>query len=80
MLLLATEEVERSLHANRDVLAIAFPVRDDVLGQGGDTRRGLALIDPRSRRRDWLMRSRIDGRRGVAPYRGYADAASRLAA
>ncbi|MEX1172245.1 MAG: helix-turn-helix domain-containing protein [Chloroflexota bacterium] len=40
--------------------------------------RGLALIDPRSRRRDWLIASRVDGRRSPAPYRDYADAARRL--
>ncbi len=33
----------------------------------------IALIDPRSRRRTWLIRSRLDGRRSPAPYRDYAD-------
>jgi transcriptional regulator with XRE-family HTH domain len=79
LLVLATEEIEHVLHANRDVLAVAFPLRDDVLQASRATARGLALIDPRRRRRDWLMRSRLDGRRSVAPYRDYADAASRLA-
>ena len=79
VLLLASEEVERSLVANRDVLGLAFPLRSDVIDPTDEVGRGLALIDPRSRRRDWLMRSRIDGRRGVVPYRNYADAASRLA-
>lgn len=78
VLLLASEEVERTLHTNRDVLDIAFPLRDDILQSTGVTRRGLALIDPRRRRRDWLIRSRIDGRRSVAPYRDYADAVARL--
>jgi transcriptional regulator with XRE-family HTH domain len=78
VLFLATEEVERTLAANRDVLALAFPRRDDVLLPNTVTGRGLALIDPRRRRRSWLMRSRIDGRRGSAPYRNYADAANAL--
>ena len=77
-LLLATEEIERTLLVNRDVLDLAFPLRDDVLAPTTRAGRGLALIDPRRRRRDWLMRSRIDGRRGAAPYRNYADAAARL--
>ena len=80
VLLLASEEVEQTIHANRDALSVAFPGRGDVLSATDDVRRGLALIDPRRRRRDWLMRSRIDGRRGMAPYRNYADAADRLAA
>lgn len=78
VLLLASEEVERTLHANRDVLSLAFPLRDDVLHTTEAIGRGLALVDPRRRRRDWLMRSRVDGRRSVAPYRDYADAATRL--
>lgn len=78
LLLLASEEVERALHANRDVLGLAFPLRDDVLQSTAVLGRGLALVDPRRRRRDWLMKSRVDGRRRVAPYRDYADAAIRL--
>jgi hypothetical protein len=35
--------------------------------------RGLALVDPSSRRRDWLIRTSVDGRRSPASYRGYAD-------
>ncbi len=78
LLLLASEEVERALHANRDVLGFAFPRRDDILQPTEVLGRGLALIDPRRRRRDWRLRSRLDGRRSVAPYRDYADAATRL--
>ncbi|MES2209929.1 MAG: helix-turn-helix transcriptional regulator [Chloroflexota bacterium] len=40
--------------------------------------RGLALIEPQSRRRAWLVSTRIDGRRRGAPYRNYAEAARRL--
>jgi hypothetical protein len=80
LMLLASEEVERTLYANRDVLSVAFPLRDDVLGPTEVLGRGLALIDPRRRRRDWLMRSRLDGRRSLAPYRDYADAATQFGA
>ncbi len=81
--ILATEEVEAVVRANRDVLALAFPVRAGAMAEvaGGawpEPGRGLALIDPRSHRRDWLIRSRVDGRRTGAPYLDYADAARRL--
>jgi hypothetical protein len=48
-----------------------------VLVAGGDVDdlvRGIALIDPRSRRRDWLIASPLEGRRTLAPYRDSADA------
>lgn len=35
---------------------------------------GLALIDPRSRRRDWLIPTRLDGRRSPAPFQDLATA------
>ncbi|MBI2763869.1 MAG: helix-turn-helix transcriptional regulator [Chloroflexi bacterium] len=40
--------------------------------------RGLAVVEPQSRRRAWLVSTHIDGRRRRAPYRNYADAAFRL--
>ena len=39
-----------------------------------DQRRNLALIDPRSKRRQWLRPSRVDGRRSAAPYADYIKA------
>lgn len=88
LLLLASEQVERSIRANREVLRVAFPIRAVAMrrqlaaGQPGAADpetigRGLALIDPSSRRREWLLASRADGRRGLAPFRDYADAAAR---
>lgn len=93
LLVLASEEVERTIRVNREVLNVAFPIRAAVMrrqlaGDGltirgpgpGDEEavgRGLALIDPTSRRRDWLLGSRVDGRRGRSPFRDYADAAAR---
>lgn len=85
LLMLASEEVEDGLRRYRDVLRVAFPrravdlrqdlVQPDRLSAG---HRGLALIDPTSHRRDWLMPSRSDGRRTAPPYRDYAEAAQRL--
>jgi transcriptional regulator with XRE-family HTH domain len=87
LLLLASDEVDDALRRYRDLARIAFPrraadMRIDVLQPTRipSTPRGLALIDPSSRRRDWLLPSRSDGRRTEAPYRDYAHAARWLAA
>jgi DNA-binding XRE family transcriptional regulator len=86
LLLLASEEVETAVLRSRDVLREAFGDRASEMRAvlGGATppmsdRRGLALIDPWSRRADWLVPTRSDGRRSLAPYRDYADAARRIA-
>ncbi|OGO57884.1 MAG: hypothetical protein A2Z32_07310 [Chloroflexi bacterium RBG_16_69_14] len=85
LLVLASDEAESSLRANRELLAGSFPdrARDmSALLAKGDIHvrgRGLALIDPASKRRVWLMGSRADGRRSPSPYVHYADAARRLA-
>lgn len=92
LLLLASDEVDASVRSNREVLAMAFPQRvsamraivsgePNVNGEPHEgVGRGLALIDPVSRRHDWLMATRTDGRRSAAPYRDYGDAARRLSA
>ena len=77
LLVLATEVNDERLRANRDLLGAAFPGRaaeaqELLAGHTVAARRTLALIDPRSRRREWLIRSRVDGRRSLAPYRDYA--------
>ena len=80
VLALASDEVERVVRSHRDLLALAFPMRaaqiSDLVGgrQEEHAGRGLALIDPSSRRHDWLLRTSIDGRRLRLPYRDYADA------
>ncbi len=93
LIVLATDRVEARLADNRAALAGAFPVRarelagllergwpgtlsDDASRVGV---RALALVDPGRRSARWLLAARMDGRRTVAPYRDYADAASRLA-
>ena len=78
LLALATAEVDDALRRTRTIWDRAFPKRAAGLALAiADPRvvggRGLALIDPRSRRRDWLIRARIDGRRSRSPYEGYAD-------
>jgi transcriptional regulator with XRE-family HTH domain len=84
LLVLASEEVERVVGHNRDLLSRAFPMRARAMmewvsnGGGSDVDRGLAMLDPASKRRDWLVRCRIDGRRSAVRYADYADAARRL--
>jgi transcriptional regulator with XRE-family HTH domain len=86
LLLLATEANDIRSAENRDVMRAEFPVRARALEEivaGGDivagdlpadgARRGVAMVDPRSRRSAWLRPLRIDGRRTPAPYRDYAD-------
>ena len=85
LLVLASDEVEGVLRANRDLMARSFPIRAremsgllDGASQPGRGR-GIALIDPTSKRRNWLGPSRIDGRRSPSPFTDYGDAARRLA-
>lgn len=80
LLLLATEAVDSRIAENRDALCAAFPTRGPSVmgwlrdsGGGPLAGRALAMIDPRNRRRAWLIRTRVDGRRTPAPYRHYAD-------
>jgi transcriptional regulator with XRE-family HTH domain len=85
LLLLATEAVDDRLRANRQALREAFPGRAPAMqrwtrepaGTPAATR-GLALVDPGCRRRAWLLRAAIDGRRTPAPYRNYADFVGRV--
>jgi transcriptional regulator with XRE-family HTH domain len=84
VLALASAEVDEAVGDHRAAFADALPGRAQemraVVARG--TRiwvfRGFALIDPRSRRRDWLIPTRVDGRRTVLPYQDLARAASLL--
>ncbi|HEX5014554.1 MAG TPA: helix-turn-helix domain-containing protein [Candidatus Limnocylindrales bacterium] len=78
---LASAEIDHVIAQHGDLIDQTFPIRassmrDIVSGAiaelHGD---GLALIDPRSRRRDWLIATRADGRRTPAPYQDRAGAA-----
>jgi len=81
LLVLATSEADQAIGRHREVFERAFPLRaaamrallvglNHAVGE-----RGVALIDPRSRRRDWLIATRVDGRRTPLPYQDRAGAA-----
>ena len=79
LLLLDTGANEARLTDNRATFRAGFPIRAPALRgiveDGALARRGsraVAVIDPRSRRRDWLRPSRLDGRSSPAPYADYA--------
>jgi transcriptional regulator with XRE-family HTH domain len=80
VLVLATAESDDAIAHHREVLGQAFPCRAPAMREAlagsaaAIASRGLALIDPRSRRRDWLITSRADGRRTPAPYQDRAGA------
>ena len=84
LIILASDEVDRAITQNRDLLARSFPARarsmlDLVMSERTSAPgRGLAMVDPTSKRRDWLRATRVDGRRSAAPFRDYGDAARRL--
>jgi hypothetical protein len=80
--LLFTSANDLLVSMNASALKSFFPLRASELSRlladpslGVDTRRsrGMALVDPRSRRTAWLRPTITDGRRSPAPYRDYAD-------
>jgi transcriptional regulator with XRE-family HTH domain len=80
LLLLATEMNETRIADNRAGFAGGFPIRAAELRRVITTEssarlegRAMAVIDPRSRRREWLRPSRLDGRPTPPPYVDYAD-------
>jgi len=73
LLVLATEANDARLRDNRAAVGQSFPARSMDMLEPAGTGGGVALIDPRSRRREWLIRARIDGRRTSPPYRDYAE-------
>jgi hypothetical protein len=83
LIVLASDEVDRTLATNRDAIGQAFPGRAPnmlatLAGSEPTAQRAITMIDPASRRVRWLIRTRLDGRRSAAPYRHYADAARRI--
>ena len=84
LLLLASDEIENVIRQNREVLGRAFPSRARAMlewltnDEHPTVGRGLALIDPSSKRRDWLIPSLVDGRRSHSRYADYAAAAHRF--
>jgi hypothetical protein len=80
LLLLATELNEARIADNRAALSDGFPLRATSLRRilanevpPPSPARAMAVIDPRSRRREWLRPSRVDGRPTPAPYMDYID-------
>jgi transcriptional regulator with XRE-family HTH domain len=86
LLLLATDAVDARLRENRLLAKTAFPGRAGDLNELTNRHssvavpfaRSLAMIDPLSRRHDWLRPTRLDGRRARAPYEDYASVVRRL--
>jgi transcriptional regulator with XRE-family HTH domain len=85
LLLLATDAVDARLRENRHLADEAFPGRSVDLvsltnapSGSAPVPRSLAMIDPLSRRRDWLRPTRLDGRRARAPHEDYASVVRRL--
>jgi len=76
LLILATDENDRRLAQNRSYFDEAYRLRSRTLNRWlrdpaiPNTRgaRGLAMLDPATRRTDWLRPAWIDGRRSPAPY------------
>jgi hypothetical protein len=80
LLLLATEMNEARISDNQASFSARFPIRAGELERIMSSEvppphgaRALVLIDPLSRRQNWLRPSRQDGRPTPAPYIDYAD-------
>jgi transcriptional regulator with XRE-family HTH domain len=81
VLVLDTKRAERRLRENRDALGHAFPVpaREFARWLADPTQefrpagRALGMIEPLSRRREWLRSTVLGGRRRPARYEDYAD-------
>jgi transcriptional regulator with XRE-family HTH domain len=84
LLALATVETDGRLSANADLVRNGLPGGAIDLAAWIDDPSGprpqptMALIDPISRRRAWLRRTRTQGRRSASPYGDYRDAARRF--
>lgn len=84
LLALASSENDDRIARERELIGELFPsdaVALEVVVDGSTDRPptgAVAMVDPRSRKRRWLTRVRIDGRRTHPPYLGYREAASAL--
>lgn len=83
-LVLATVANDGAIRANRPAIEVAFAGRAlevhatiESRAKPSD-RRFLAMVDPRSRRRRWLIPTMLDGRRSSPRYMDYVDAARQL--
>lgn len=86
LVILCSAENDARARSNREILAREFPARASevaawlAMPDRIAPPRGLAMIDPRSRRLDWLFGTTMDGRRRAAPYADYRAAAAVMAA
>lgn len=84
LMVLATRETDARIAANADLVRNGLPGSATTLGTWIDDpskappKPSVALVDPRSRRRAWLRRTRSDGGRAAAPYADYRAAAQAL--
>jgi transcriptional regulator with XRE-family HTH domain len=84
LLVLCSTENDARVRSNRELLAQTYPIRARELGPwvaepgASPRRRSLAMIDPRTRRADWLRPTSSDGRRSPAPYADYSAAATAI--
>ena len=84
LLLLDSRSNDDRVTSNQTVFRQAFParapqLREVIAGSGSPPVEDfLAMIDPRSRRRDWIRATHVDGRRTASAYLDYIDAARRL--
>jgi transcriptional regulator with XRE-family HTH domain len=85
LLVLATADADSVLRSNRAIFDDAYPTRAPQamawLDRQGPLPQGrlLAMIDPLSRRRDWLIRTKFDGRRSEPPSADSREVAQRIA-
>lgn len=85
VLVLCSTENDVRVRLNRPLLDQSFPGRAAAIrpwlatpGESAPTFPGIAMVDPRSRRVDWLRPTASDGRRSAAPYADYRAAAAAL--
>jgi transcriptional regulator with XRE-family HTH domain len=89
LLVLMSTANDETIRFHADSLRRTFPVRATALAAmaiGADPGaapirsrgRSIAMIDPRSRRRQWLRPTAVDGRRTAAPYADYRSALQQM--
>ena len=84
LLVLASGENDVAITRNRDLLRSSFPASATALrtilepGPAPRLSGALAMVDPRSRRSEWLRATASDGRRSAPAYVDYDDAATAI--
>jgi len=84
LLILCSTENDTRVRSNLELLGQSFPARARELQSwfaepgGAIPARSLAMIEPRTRRADWLRPTTTDGRRSRAPYADYRAAAAAM--